>query len=180
MARKTRSALVNVNPMRRLAKTLAQVNANSSHTRIKEMYKNWAAIYRGFIHGRFVNYSGGGGDWAPLRPRTVKRKGHALILQETRTLINAVDPSMHNAPGSYSRLEGKQFVVGYGGNVIHPTTRSGGRSFTIEEIAAFHQNGGGNLPKRRIIVGPDKATVGLVTEEINSAIRDILAEAAIR
>ena len=180
MARKTASSLVHVNPMRRLTKALAQINADSKHPRIREMYKNWASIYRGFIHGRFVAYSNGGGDWAPLRPRTIKRKGHALILRETRTLINAVDPEIHNAPGSYSRLEGKQFVVGYGGSVIHPTSRDGKRDFTIEEIAAFHQAGGGNLPQRRIIVGPDRATVDLVAEEINAAVRDILAEASVK
>lgn len=180
MARKAASSLVNTNPMRRLSKALSQINATSGHPRIRLMYKNWAGIYRGFVHRRYLNHSNGAGDWPRLRPRTIKRKGHSLILIHTRTLINAVDPNIYNAPGAYARLEGNQFVVGYGGSVIHPTSRSGGRNFTIEEIASFHQAGdGNNLPQRRIIVGPDKNTVNLVTAEINSAIRDILAEASV-
>lgn len=180
MARRTASVLVNVNPMRRLTKVLGQVNASSSHRRVKQMYTNWARIYRGFIHNRFVDHSHGGGDWAALRPRTIKRKGHALILYETRTLVNAVDPDIYNAPGAYARHEGKQFVVGYGGNVVHPTARANSRSFTIEEIAAFHSYGmGPRLPERRIIVGPDAATVALVTEEINETIAYLLREAGL-
>jgi len=168
---------VNTNPIRKLYKVLAAVGSGSSHPRVREMYKTWTRIYRTYIHERFQTYSRGGGDWPPLAKRTVDRKKSSLILIETRTLINAVDPGKYNAPGSYARQQGQGIVIGYGGSVVHPTAAKSGRSFTIAQIAEFHHDGGPRLPRRRIIVGPDRETVLAVTKEVNLTMRDLIREA---
>ena len=172
----TRSSLVNTNPLRKLSKALIMSKADNRHPRVVEMYKQWTRIYRTFIHNRFKTNSRGGGDWAPLSARRIQKRGHSRILIETNTLLNAVSPDIYNAPGSFARRQGNGLIVGYGGSVVHPTAAKSGRSTTIQEIAGFHQTGGGRLPQRRIIVGPDKATVELVTKEIQAAVQDILKE----
>lgn len=173
---KTRNSLVNVNPLKKLAKALRLSGENNKHPRVVSMYKEWTRIYRTFIHTRFTNNSRGGGDWAPLSARRIKRKGHSRILIDTNTLLNAVSPDIYNAPGSFARRQGDGLIIGFGGTVVHPTAAKSGRSTTIEQIAGFHQSGGGKLPQRRIIVGPDRPTIDLVTKEIEAAVGDIIKE----
>lgn len=179
MARKTRNALVNVNPIRKLTKALRLSNADNKHPRVVEMYKQWTRVYRRYLHNRFKRNSRGGGEWAPLSERRIRKKGHSRILIETNTLINAVDPDIYNAPGSFARRQGNGLIVGFGGTIVHPTAAKSGRSTTIEQIAGFHQVGGGKLPQRRIIVAPDRATIDEVTKVVNSAVQDIIKEASL-
>lgn len=169
---KTTTSLVNTNPLRRLKKVLGM--GDSSHPAVTEMYKRWAKIYKGFLHTRFKAASTGNGTWKPLSTRTIKRKKSSLILIETRTLIDAVNPEMDNAPGSFMQRTGFVLEVGYGGSAVHPTSAKNRRRITVEQIAGFHQKGVGKLPQRRIVVGPDKPTIALVTAEINKTVGILL------
>jgi len=173
-----RQKQVNTNPLKQLKRVLLAVGSNSQNPIVVQMYKNWTRIVRTYLHNRFTVFSRGGGDWPPLAKRTVDRKKSSLILIETNTLINALDPGKYNAPGSYARRQGDGIVIGYGGSVIHPTAAKSGRSFTIQQIAEFHQEGGPRLPRRRIIVGPDRETVVQVTTEVNRAMLALIREAA--
>lgn len=143
------------------------------------MYDNWKKIYRRQIHTRFKSASGGDGTWPPLARSTAKRKKSSLILVETRTLLNAVDPDIYNAPGSVGQRTNSGLLIGYGGNVVHPTSTRTKRSTTIAEIAEFHQVGGGRLPQRKIIVAPTKERIDAVTAEIRSATADIIKEVSL-
>lgn len=189
--KQTRLGLSNTNPIRRLAKALDLTGAAKNHPRVVKMYKEWTKIYRGFVHKRFNAAARGNGTWPPLaRPRSTPRtksgkrdkrftRSGNLILIDTKTLLNAVDPDLYNAPGSFSRREGSGLIIGYGGEVVHPTAAANGRNITIAQIAGFHQAGGGRLPQRRIIVGPDQDTIGKVTAEVNATVRDLLKEAGL-
>jgi len=169
---------VNVNPLKQLKAVLKSVGRSSNNNPIiTTMYKNWTTIVRTFLHNRFIGASRGDGTWPALAKRTVDRKKSSLILIETNTLINAVDPGRYNAPGSYARRQGDGIVIGYGGSVVHPTAAKKGRSFTIQQIAEFHHDGGGKLPRRRIMVGIDRETVQKVTSEVNKAMLLLIREA---
>ena len=176
---KIKNSLVNVNPIRKLNKVLQLGNVQNNHPRVVTMYKNWTKIYRKFIHDRFRSASQGDGTWPSLSARTIARKKSALILIETRSLINAVDPELYNAPGSFARRNGNGLLVGYGGDIVHPTAAKNGRATSIAEVAEFHQAGSGKLPQRKIIVAPDRATIDLVAAEIGAATRDLIKEVGI-
>lgn len=185
---RTQRKLTNTNPLRKLKKVLQLSNASSSNPIVSRMYDKWVKIYKGFLHRRFKSAAAGDGTWPPLaRPKVVKRtksgkrdkrytKQGDLILIDTKTLINAVDPTIYNAPGSFSRRYTNGVIVGYGGEVIHPTAEKSGRRITIQQIAEFHQAGGGSLPQRKIIVPPDLETILKITKEINKATAEMLKD----
>lgn len=130
----------------------------------KIIFKQWAFVYRVFVHRRFTRYSRGGGDWPPLKKSTVagrkvgKRAGQigrrVSILWDTGKLIDAVDPKMSRPPGSLERIFSEGVEVGFGGPARHPKGRA-----TIADIARFHDAGEGNLPERKIIADPDHKTM---------------------
>lgn len=129
----------------------------------RETYRRWGEIYRGFLQLRFSRLSRGGGEWPPLAPRTIARKGHSRILFDTNTLYEALNPRLTNRPGQYQRN------IPYG---IHVSIRGGSHpkaKVSIGDLARFHQQGAGNNPKRTIIVGP--------TDTVNSMLRHAMSVA---
>ena len=141
---------------------------------VDDMLKAWGARYVTFVRRRFVKFSRGGGDWKPLAASTKKaRRGSKrrktrssraktktttrgsgkkfAILKDTGVLLRALSIG---APGNlFKRVKGG-IQVGFGGSAKHP-----GEKAKIADIAAYHNVGGKNLPKRQILAKPDAKTI---------------------
>lgn len=119
----------------------------------------WSVRYRTAMIRRWNQYAGGGGDWPPLRPATIRRrrnkkKGSIRILVDTGILRDALTPvaTLHKGkPGAYTKLIPGGVRVGFGGPDRH---REAGAS--IARMAYWHHMGSGNLPERKLMVSPDK------------------------
>jgi hypothetical protein len=99
-----------------------------------------ADIYMESMRERFDLYSGGGGDWAPHAPSTVKRRGaNAGILFDKGDLWRSL-----NRDGENHLLE-----------VDHDTIREG----STDPKAKFHQQGTENMPARVILDEPSGTTM---------------------
>jgi len=135
--------------------------------------KQWGARYRGFAMKRFDIFGKGGGDWAVLKPETLKRRRKggkgAAILRDTGTLFRALNPVL-GQPGQIEAYPNAFTVeTGFGGAQKHPSGKA-----TIADIASFHNFGMGHNPKRVIIVAPDMKTLDLMAKD---AERNLSAEA---
>ena len=141
---------------------------------IDNMLKAWGVRYLTFTRRRYSKFSRGGGDWKSLAESTKKaRRGGKrrktrsarartkttsrgtgkkfAILRDTGILLRALTIG---ASGNLFKRISDGIQVGFGGPAKHP----GGKA-TIADIAAFHNTGGGNLPKREILVKPDARTI---------------------
>lgn len=151
MAKRVR---LNVNGLNRFGR---EVRRSFGGGPIDAMYKKWGARYLAFVRRRFVKFSRGGGDWAPLDPQTVKRRrkgkgrGGAATLRDTGTLLTALTVG---SPGNLFKRTSRGIRVGFGGPSRHPDGKA-----TIADIARFHDAGSGDLPQRSIIVAPDAPTI---------------------
>lgn len=91
------------------------------------------------------------------RKKTAQGKSKTGILMDTATLYNALTTGM---PGNLMQRIKNGIRVGIAGPGKHP----GGKA-TIADIAAAHNSGGGNLPRRQIIAHPDtQTTQGMQTD----------------
>ena len=157
---------------------------------IRKAFNQWAFIYRSFLHERFDKFSKGGGNWAGLSPATKRarkksKKGKNKrgkktkaaipagetfsILRNDGLLYNALQPSLSGKrPGALKKHIAFGVRVGYGGSSKHPS----GKGLTIQQIASYHQSGGGRLPQRQIIVDPDGKTQKRMREIMAAAMRE--------
>lgn len=176
---------VNLEPLRRFAATVTGDLRGVGNGPIRKAIKQWAVRYRAFVQERFDAFSKGGGDWPPLAASTIRRrrKGKkirmttmsgqsdrfqvrtASILRDTGTLFQALEPVFKHKPGALELRIPFGVRVGYGGPARHP----GGKA-TIADIARFHQEGKGKLPKRRIIVDPPPHLVQLMAGDMERAL----------
>lgn len=97
--------------------------------------------------------------------------GGAAILRDTGVLLNALTPG---TVGSLLEPSYGELRVRCG---FAPVPHDGG-STTIQDIAAYHQTGGGKLPQRTILVEPDQATVQGMLNDLAVAITRISADVA--
>lgn len=130
--------------------------SSSQDGELRKVFKKWAIRYRSYVQLRFDKASKGDGTWQPLAPSTVagRRKQSSTILRDTGTLFAALAPIWTAPAGSINEMIEDGVRVGFGGPSSHPSGL-----VTIAQIAAFHQAGGGNLPKREIIVQPSDAVL---------------------
>lgn len=157
---------------------------------INNAIKQWGTRYRSFIQERFLIFSRGGGNWPPLKPSTIRarmrrrkgmRKGKrgsykgvitAAILRDTGQLYQALSPEFTGKPGAIEQAIPFGVRVGYGGPGMY--TKKYGGVATIADIANFHQTGAGHLPKREIIVPPDRHTTELMAEDMQRALNKMI------
>lgn len=124
-------------------------------------------IYLSFVRRRYDKFSKGGGDWKPLARETEKAKGSKIILKDEGILFNALLP---NSEGSELEIKGGSKVrVGFS-DAQYP----GGGRVTYRQLATFHDQGAGRLPKRMIFVEPDGAAV----ERTRNALKLLIEELA--
>jgi hypothetical protein len=156
---------------------------------VRSAFKRIAAFFRAWTKERFVRYSRGGGDWAPLKPSTIARRrkgkgrnlekttgdktktvtvagGTVSILYDTGTLIAALDPTFSPSSGAVEKDIPFGIRVGMGGGAKHPKSSR----FSIGDIAEIHQAGATNLPSRKIIVEPPMGEQETYSGEIQKAL----------
>lgn len=149
---------------------------------IRDAIRQWAYRYRGFAQERFDRFSKGRGDWPGLKASTIRqrRRGdkrargkrkRASILRDTGTIFSALEPNFIGAPGQLEKDIPFGVRVGFGGPHKHPKGKA-----TIADIAHFHQSGTGPLPKREIIVDPDRETQEGMAEDMESAFRKVIRQ----
>lgn len=134
---------------------------------LRVVLRQWAARYRAAMRRKFVANSQGGGDWPPLAPSTLAKRGPgALILRDTGTLLAALSPSFTGAPGAIEVAVVDGIEVGYGGSSPHPTG-----DVSVATVAEAHQAGGGRLPRRMIIHEPDDFLLGQMASDAQRALK---------
>ena len=125
-----------------LRKYEAQIRRGSPAYR--KTLQQWGDMHREWLRQRYIRLSAGGGTWPPLAPATIRKKGFATILIETRELFERLIFRRIN-------VSKKQVSIGY------HTGIHGDRDKSIKEIVGYHQEGTPNMPKRPILVGPSPA-----------------------
>ena len=102
--------------------------------------------------GFFASSVGPDGQaWAPLKPYTVQKKGHAIILRET-----------------YELMAG---LTGNSATSVRDMSQTSLEFGTSREWAWVHQNGAGRIPQRMM--------VGMTEESIDSVL-NLVADAAVQ
>lgn len=154
---------------------VSKLTLDPSNPYVREMYEAWGIVYRSAMQARFDTYSRGGGDWAPLKESTLKRKRRggksASILRDTNTLFTALSPQP-GARGQHIQLLADGIEIGFSTSSPHPA----GNGASVADIAGFHHYGGimGVPPQREILVKPDAETEARITEVTERALVDIL------
>ncbi len=97
--------------------------------------------------------------------------GSAAILRDTGVLLNALSPG---TVGNLLQPSFGELRVRCG---FAPVAHGEG-STTIQDIAAYHDAGGGKLPQRKILVEPDDATVRGMLNDLATAITKISVNVA--
>lgn len=182
-----------------LHKFQAQLNADLSRSAngpVRQAVHQWAARFRSFTQERFDRFSKGGGSWPALALSTIARRrrgktgrqtnrnslardtrrggrlvaagGVYSILRDTGQLFAALTPFFSRKPGQLQQDIPFGVRVGVGPDLYDSTST---QAVTIQQIAQWHQEGAGHLPKREIIVPPDERTVSQMAADMERAIR---------
>ncbi len=133
---------------------------------LRQAIKKWGARYRSFLQKRYLIFSRGGGSWPKLKPSTIKRKKSRLILIDTRTMINAFEPTFEGKPGQLNKAIPFGVRVGVGGEgQRHPTANG----LTVRQLFTVHQFGLGIVPARETVDDPDSQTIkGMKTDMLGA------------
>lgn len=99
------------------------------------------AHQRSFSEGKAAN----GTPWAPLRPSTIRKKGHGIILVETDRLMDSLTKNTGDSRWTHDEREAE-----FG---------------TAVPYAGFHQKGTNKFPARPP-VGIDKKTLDAMVERV--------------
>lgn len=135
---------------------------------IRDMLGRWREYYSSFLTQRYFQYSFGGGDWQPLAESTLAyKRRHGLLLQILRAtnLLFESFAAMFAKPGANDKEFGIKVSFGGGTGVSYP-----GETITPAEVGMFHQLGGPRLPKRVIIVRPDRVTLGKMRNDLKATL----------
>lgn len=147
----------------KLAK-MAKVVSGADDDAIQRIFERWQRVYAAFIRRRFVNASRGDGTWPPLSPRTIasRRKGRGkrakpgakpAILRDTGLLFSQLHPTFDSI-----RIRGSGGGLKFTAGVNFGAEGSYPDGTRVVDVMSFHQAGKGRLPKREILVTPDKET----------------------
>lgn len=166
--------VLDLKPLRKFERQIIEGLKGGATTPVRKAFKQIAQMYREWAKERFTRFARGAGDWAPLKPSTIRRRrkgkakklrvtkgattrtktvaqGKVSILWDTGTLIGGLDPTFTPAKGALEQDIPGGIRVGFGGQARHPK----GKGASIADIANFHQAGAPpNLPAREIIVLP--------------------------
>ena len=159
-----------------------------------KVFNRWGKRYLSWTEEQYKRNSQGGGEWPPLaqstltykrvtgknlrrtrggRRRSYKQKnrlratrvigaGSVKILSDTGTLLTALTPG---APGNLFRYIKNGVRVGFGGPAKHPDGKA-----TIRDIAVFHDQGKGRVPRRQILHKPDNKLVQVMLKDLADGI----------
>lgn len=159
---------IDLKPMEKFDYKLAQSQAGNHPQPLRDCYDRWAVRYYAETKRNFQRNSRGGGQWKPLASSTLKqKKKKTSILIRTGTLLGALGVK---APGSSQQYIEGGIRLGFDGKRRHSRQSSA----TIQDIANYHQKGGGNLPQRMILNLPSKNTVEGMRRDYAEALRDLM------
>jgi hypothetical protein len=138
---------------------------------VEEMYQTWGRRDLAFLREQFRRNRGGGGDWPPLKPETLKRTPVRLgILHVTGAIFNALRPGQ---PGNVLRRVRTGIAAGIEGGPKHP-----GTDLTIGELARIHDQGTEHIPARRIFYPPDAALKKQFQDDARRMAERLVAESS--
>lgn len=117
------------------------------------IFKAMDRIYRAFIRLRWRRASKDDGTWATLSPSTIKRKGHDLILIDSKLAYESVNPEFEEV---FSILPNKRTQykaeVTFGSAAFYPS------GVSVNQVMSWHQEGTDRMPARPVLVSPDTTT----------------------
>lgn len=120
---------------------------------LEGIFKAMDRIYRAFIRLRWRRFSRGNGNWAPLAKATIKRKGHDLILIDTKLAYESVSPQFEEVfsiqPNKRTQYKAE---VTFGSKEVYPS------GISVNQVMAWHQEGTARMPARPVLVSPDTGT----------------------
>lgn len=132
---------------------------------MQPIMEEWCGMYGTFIYERFDVMASGGsgpdpkdgrkmGPWDALAPSTIAAKGDDIILVDSELLWQSV------RPGSGSHGVAQMVRPGYFQlqATFHEVLQYPDSDLTTEDVLGFHQQGGPNLPQRKIYAQPDPRT----------------------
>ena len=137
---------------------------------MRDALEKASGIYMQSMYERFNRYSSGGGDWTPLKPSTISRKGHDAILIDTYTLRNALDPRSMVSSGLVSAGR-SGYRIGIQDGIPHPRSK-----LSVSQLASVHQQGLGRVPARAIIVEPSWTTKHKMAKAMEVGLKQVLRE----
>jgi hypothetical protein len=143
--------------------TALRDKAKGSSQELMKWKRTAAQQYRSFLFARFDRFSRGGGNWRNTKRRKAGKT--KFILRMTHTLFKSLSPVWRNLPGQYQRINGDKIEVGIKGGK-HPRAK-----ITVGRLAAIHNNGEGIMPKRQIMVRPDKPTTDKMVKSLDKALK---------
>lgn len=163
------SIYFNLKPMFKFAGHLSASQLGKHRGPMKACYKKWGVRYLAETKRNYYINSRGGGDWPPLAASTLKqRRGEgkrAAIMIDTGTIVGALDAGAKGSLFKYIRMGVR---VGFGGPERHPEGKA-----TIRDIAVFHDEGQGRLPKRQILRQPSRKLLVAMKMDLRVAIKTI-------
>lgn len=159
---------------------------------IGAMLKQWGVRYLRFTRARYLRESGGGGSWDDLAESTKKqrrgKKSRRTKSKRARTKTTTRGTGTKFKILQDTRVLYKGLAVGGRGNLLKVSgtyvragfakgRRHGKGKATIRDIAMFHQEGKGDLPKREILVMPDRKTIAGMNQDARRAVQQITRQA---
>lgn len=131
---------------------------------IRDALREWVQIYSNFVNKRFLVFSAGGGNWAPLLDSTIERKGHNAILIDSEVMFKNLDPKMKALKGVKTWGAIVSMELDFGGGAIYDS------GVAVATVIKAHQEGTATLPQRKIFDVPDQETRILMAERLKRGI----------
>jgi len=140
---------------------------------VRKAYADWSKYYAAFIRKRFVSSSKGGrGRWKRLTPATIrfkKRKKYKYpkrILMATLKMRKVLNPRFLSSTARTVKIKGRKRIgiaVTYGGRQKYK------KGTLVSQVMKWHNEGKGNLPRRRIFVQPNKEVLRKMSVRMEKA-----------
>jgi len=187
------STRFDIDPIGKVSRDIRRgLQAGASANHVRGMLRQWGVRYLRQTEKHYDEQSRGGGDWPALKPSTVRGRrkggkkrggtntirvkkaatgGSVAILKDTGSMRRAL---RRGSPGNLFQDINAGVRVGFG-PVGHP-----GGGVTYQQLATWHQDGAGRLPKREIFKAPDSTTRHGMMADAKRALQRILAENRLR
>lgn len=137
------------------------LRGRGSSPEFRKAFEQIQAIYRAFLIQRYRRFSAKQGNWKHLAQSTIDRKGHDTILVDTTLMFKEFRPVIVRTEGVLHPKNRIGLVIEYGTDAVYPTGQK------VAYIMAIHDQGGGRLPRRKLIVGMDEETARLAAHIVD-------------
>lgn len=157
---------VEIEGLDRFNRELKEDLLSSGQGDIRKALNSWFDPYLDYIYARFTRFSQGLGNWVPLSPNTIRKKGHATILVDTGTLKLAFHRLGRRTMTREAIPGGLRVTLETG--FYHEKFKG-----PIGALAAIHHYGTEHVPSRAIFVDPDPPT----TQQLSAILEKAIAKA---